>query len=167
MPSPLTIVSQFRRAWILQEIGTGAPAIVFWGDAYISWETLYNVSHFLEEKHHKFNKQYGLRPNNLTCLYRRFAEDDSSTDLDGKSFVYQQHRARHLKATDPRDHVFSLLGHHSTRVGTGALADLKADYTRPVANVFLDIAIRTLSGSPTLETLNAVQHGCHPNSKSS
>jgi hypothetical protein len=156
---------QFRRVWILQEIGTEAPATVFWGDEQINWETLYYFSHALQEEYHSFGKRFKLRTYNVTYLYRRFVEDSSSTDLERRSFVNQLHRARHLKATDPRDLVFALLGHYSIHTGSMSLRGLGADYTKSVAEVYLDVAICTLSGASTLETLNAVQHDRNRNCK--
>ena len=125
---------------------------------------LYYVSYVLQEHYRPFSKRFKLRPSNVTYLYRRFVEDNSRTNLE-RSFVYEQLHAKHLKATDPRDLVFALLGHYSIRYGSTHLRGLCADYTKSVIEVYVDIAIRTLSDAPTLETLNVVQHGRHPRNK--
>jgi hypothetical protein len=161
----LTSQPQFRRIWILQEIGTDAPATLFWGKEEVSWVDAYEVSNTLREYFHQFTKQYRLRAYNLTYLYRRFVENDTSDEKNRLSFPYQQHRARHLQATDPRDFVFALLGHHSARVASAALAEFRADYTLPAAAIYRSVAIRLLKGAPTLEVLNVIQHRSTPNGR--
>jgi hypothetical protein len=104
-------------------------------------------------------------------LYQRFvkpeAEDDNEFYNRG-NFVYELHRARHLAAKDPRDHVYAFLGHFSIHK-TGAVVDddddeqglglagIEPDYSRPIADVFTDVAIRGLVGANTLILLSA----CH------
>lgn len=65
----------------------------------------------------------------IRYLYQRFVEPTQETVshhlqnhtdhsfarnlLNRSSFVYELHRARHLLAKDPRDHVYAFLGHFS------------------------------------------------------
>jgi hypothetical protein len=72
--------------------------------------------------------------------------------------MYELHRARHLRVTDKRDRLFAMLGHFSVRTGNAELAALQADYTKTIAQVYVDVAIRALTGDSSLITLAAVQH---------
>jgi hypothetical protein len=72
--------------------------------------------------------------------------------------MYELHRARHLRVTDARDRVFAMLGHFSVRTGNAELAGLQADYKKTTAQVYVDVAVRALTGDSSLITLAAVQH---------
>jgi hypothetical protein len=72
--------------------------------------------------------------------------------------MYELHRARHLRVTDTRDRVFAMLGHYSVRTGNARLAALQADYEKTTEQVYVDVAIRALTGDSSLITLAAVQH---------
>jgi len=148
--------------WILQEIGTEAAAILFWGDEEIRWAQLYHVSNILKEQYHSFSKRMKLRPERVTYLHRRFVNDSSRSDSEPTSFLWEQHRARHLDATDPRDRVFALLGHYSLQSGPGDLSDIVADYSQSAEQIYREVAIRSLTHVPTLEALNVVQHDRNP-----
>jgi hypothetical protein len=72
--------------------------------------------------------------------------------------MYELHRARHLRVTDPRDRVFAMLGHYSLHIDNKKLAALRADYKKTTAQVYVDVAVRALTGDSSLITLAAVQH---------
>lgn len=76
--------------------------------------------------------------------------------------MYELHRARHLRVTDPRDRVFAMLGHFSVHMDNAELAALQADYKKTTAQVYVDVAVRALTGDSSLITLAAVQHPDHP-----
>lgn len=85
--------------------------------------------------------------------------------------MYELHRARSLKVTDPRDRVFAMLGHYSVSgpnldgVKNTALATMKADYNKTIKKVYTDVAIRALTGDTSLLALAAVQHMSLPSSE--
>ncbi|RGP64113.1 hypothetical protein FLONG3_9659 [Fusarium longipes] len=132
--SDLTRLPWFGRMWIVQEIGTSAPATLYWGDAEIDWEI-------------------------LSYLYQRFVEPDEEYDINHNraAFIYELHRARHLAAKDPRDHVYAFLGHFSLGTGSQSLTEIVADYSKSIEDVFYDVAVRELSGCESLLVLSA----CH------
>jgi hypothetical protein len=72
--------------------------------------------------------------------------------------MYELHRARHLQATDKRDHVFAMLGHYPVRTGNAELTALQADYKKTTVQVYVDVAARALTGDSSLITLAAIQH---------
>lgn len=51
-----------------------------------------------------------------------------------------------------------MLGHYSVRADNEQLAALQADYDKTTAQVYVDVAVRALTGDSSLITLAAIQH---------
>ncbi|KAI0903915.1 HET-domain-containing protein [Ustulina deusta] len=154
----------FTRGWIVQEIGTGAPATLIWGAAEIEWQVLSRVCERLQNYYHLRSK-FKIRTDEVRYLFRRFAEPSERGNNENRySFIYELHRARRLKFSDQRDRVFAFLGHFSRHGSNEELRDLKADYKRTVTEIYNDVAERALRGEAgtsdgsALITLAAVQH---------
>ncbi|KAK2591090.1 hypothetical protein QQS21_011223 [Conoideocrella luteorostrata] len=156
----LTRLPWFGRIWIVQEIGTGVPASLFWGSAELDWEKLSHVAGVLNQQYHFLRMRFHISTPSIRYLYNRFVEPKETYDENHNrgSFVYELHRARHLLARDPRDHVYAFLGHFSIQKGSWALQDLNADYSRPLAEVYIDVAIRILRGATSLILLSATHN---------
>ncbi|KAF7547774.1 hypothetical protein G7046_g8904 [Stylonectria norvegica] len=140
--SKLTKLPWFNRIWIVQEIGTAAPATLYWGDAEVDWDILSSVAGVLNQKYHYLRTRFAVLTPNIRYLHQRFVEPDEEYDANHNrgSFIYELHRARHLLAKDPRDHVYAFLGHFSIHTGSKELVKLEADYSRSVEDVFYDVA---------------------------
>lgn len=153
---------QFHRIWIVQEIGTSAPATLFWGSSRLDWATLSSVADVLNQRYHHLRTRFAVGTPNIRYLYRRFVEPAAAPSYDEHhnrgSFVYELHRARHMLARDPRDHVYAFLGHFSVQKGSWALDGLAADYARPVGDVYVDVAVRVLRGATSLILLSATHN---------
>lgn len=150
----------FTRAWIVQEIGTSAPATLYWGEEELDWKLVFGVCEELA-RYHGLRKRFDIQTSKVKYVFQRFVEPvRTSRHANRFSFVYELHRARHLQVTDPRDRVIALLGHYSVREGRGdALKSLAADYTQSVEDVYIDLARRALyDDDESLVTLAAVQH---------
>ncbi|RKL23808.1 hypothetical protein BFJ68_g971 [Fusarium oxysporum] len=149
----------FNRIWIVQEIGTAAPATLCWGDAEIDWEILSSVAGILNTTYHFLRSRFAVFTPNIRYLYQRFVEPEEAYDVNHNraAFIYELHRARHLLSKDPRDHVYTFLGHFSIHTGSSSLAELVADYSRPIEDIYYDVAVRELSGCESLLLLSA----CH------
>ncbi|KAI0402997.1 heterokaryon incompatibility protein-domain-containing protein [Xylaria palmicola] len=159
----LTGLAWFKRGWIVQEIGTGIPATMKWGDAEISWETLASVCERLKSYHH-LRTILGITTSDISFLFRRFVEPDENTHHANRfNFVYELQRARHLHFSDDRDRVFVFLGHFSARsrhpLGCGPVL-ITADYTKTIEKTYIDVAVRILQANPDAAyiVLAAVQH---------
>ena len=152
---------QFHRIWIVQEIGTDAPATLFWGSSHLDWATLSSVADVLNQRYHHLRIRFAIGTPNIRYLYRRFVEPSVcgyDEHHNRGSFVYELHRARHMLARGPRDHVYAFLGHFSVQKGSWALDGLVADYARPVADVYVDVAVRVLRGASSLILLSATHN---------
>ena len=161
------VLLQFRRAWIVQEIGTKAPATLFWGEEQIEWQILHSVSSELTDYHH-LRAHFTLKTSEIKYVFQRFIEPEKTNRHANRfDFIYELHRARHLEVTDPRDRVFAMLGHYSIREGKNAeLKTLKADYNKTLEQVYIDLAVRALRGDhETLITLAAIQHESLPSNE--
>ncbi|KIW10039.1 hypothetical protein PV08_11815 [Exophiala spinifera] len=158
----------FTRIWIIQEIGTQAPATLYWGDSECDWDLIWNVARHLSDFHH-MRKHFGLRTTDIEYLYKRFVEPDKAGRHANRfSLMYELHRAAHCTFTDPRDRGFAFLGHYAVREGNPQLAAIQADYTKSVEEVYCDIAERALIGDPgkSLITLAVIQHPWLPSKMS-
>lgn len=148
---------QFGRVWIVQEIGTMAPATLFWGGtSEIDWEVLYTVCKQLTE-FHELRRRFDIDTARIKFVYQRFVPPDLATRHANRlSFIYELHRARHLAATDPRDRIFAFLGHYSVSSSAATnplLRDLVADYdksTATIPRVYADAAARALLGGESV-----------------
>ncbi|KFA68692.1 hypothetical protein S40285_02660 [Stachybotrys chlorohalonatus IBT 40285] len=165
--SSLTKLPWFHRIWIVQEIGTAAPASLFWGDVQIEWEKLSAVARVLNQSYHHLRSAFAVYTPNIRYLHQRFVEPEGAYDehCNRGSFIYELHRARPLASKDPRDRVYAFLGHFSLRTGSRFLAGLEADYSRTVEDVYLDVAVRELKGATSLILLSACHPGQIPNPK--
>ncbi|KAF7547930.1 hypothetical protein G7Z17_g7387 [Cylindrodendrum hubeiense] len=157
--SKLTKLQWFNRIWIVQEIGTATSATLYWGDAEVDWDVLSHVAGILNQHYHYLRSRFSILTPNIRYLRRRFVEpdddDEDEVNQNRSSFIYQLHRARHLRAKDPRDHVYAFLGHFSIHTGGKALAELKADYSRPIEDIFYEVAARELTDGESLLLLSA------------
>ncbi|KAI0813012.1 HET-domain-containing protein [Xylaria sp. FL0064] len=154
----------FTRGWIVQEIGTKAPATLIWGEAEIEWLVLSRVCERLQDYYHLRSK-FKIRTDEVRYLFERFAEPDGRANHENRfNFIYELHRARRLKFSDQRDRVFAFLGHFSRHGSNEELRNLKANYEKTVTEVYTDVAKRALRGEggtsdgSALLALAAVQH---------
>lgn len=130
----------------------------------------------LNVDYHYLRTRFQVFTPGVSYLHQRFVEPDNAEYGEGHNrgnFVYELHRARHLSAKDPRDHVYAFLGHFSLEASTPAkeeggkeddgdeeevgLAGLEPDYSRTVEDVYIDVATRGLIDASTLIMLSA----CH------
>lgn len=133
---------------------------MYWGDTEVDWEVLSSVAGVLNQEYHHLRSRFAVWTPNIRYLYRRFVEPEETFDVHHNrgSFIYELHRARHLHSKDPRDHVYAFLGHFSIHTGSKTLAEMQPDYTRPVEDIYYDVAVRGLRDAGSLVVLSACQH---------
>ncbi|KAL7953106.1 HET domain-containing protein [Trichoderma compactum] len=146
----LTSRNWFKRGWIVQEIGTAAPATMFWGDAEIDWTILHSVCESLTDYHH-LRKELNINTSDIKFLFQRFIEPDATSHHANRfNFLYELHRARSLNFTNDRDRIFAFLGHYSLISADSPnyeLASITPNYTMSLEQVYTDLATR--SGLPS------------------
>ena len=126
---------------------------------------LHRVCEKLTDYHH-LRSRFNIHTSDIKYVFQRFIEpNEDSYHANRFSFIYELHRARGLKVTDPRDRVFAMLGHYSIRKPNTELAAMKADYKKTIAQVYIDVAERSLKGDSSLIALAAAQHMDLPSNK--
>ncbi|KAG0646651.1 Heterokaryon incompatibility protein [Hyphodiscus hymeniophilus] len=147
------------------EIGTRAPATLFWGAEEIDWDLLHSVCFKLTDYYH-LRKDFHIQTDLIKYAYQRFIEPPlTSRHANRFSFIYELQRARHLQVSDPRDRVFALLSHFSVYQGNKQIEELRADYKKTTEQVYVDVAVRALEGDTSLVALAAIQHPNLPSGK--
>lgn len=144
----------FDRKWILQEIGTDAPSELLWGDTCLDWAHVSKAAALLKDHGYALRRKYDLLVWKPWYMDRLFSP--SSYGSKTLNFTYELHRARWQLSSDPRDHIFALLGHPAAREADGTRI-MEADYAKSVEDVYHELAVRMLRGD-SLMILNTVQH---------
>lgn len=158
-------VNWFRRVWIPQEIGTNSRASIHWGSRNIDWEVFCDAMRRLDA-FQELKRRHGIDSSSIVSLHRRFVaqHEDDAKQARG-NFTYQLCLSAKSSASDPRDYVFSLLGHFSALLD-GGIPIIQPDYDNSVSAIFHETAIRILMTSSTLTILNAVLDNQKTKSKS-
>ncbi|KAG8414073.1 hypothetical protein J3458_011726 [Metarhizium acridum] len=76
----LTKLPWFGRIWIVQEIGTGSPASLFWGSPELDWEKLSNVCGILNQQYNFLRTRFHISTPSIRYLYNRFVEPQDEYD---------------------------------------------------------------------------------------
>ena len=136
---------------------------MIWGEATLDWDKLATVCGKLK-CYHYLRSTLGITTSDISFLFRRFVEPDEKTYHANRfNFVYELQRARHLKFSDDRDHIFAFLGHFSVSshhpLSCGPLS-ISTDYTKTVEETYINTATQMLQQSPASLgiVLAAVQH---------
>lgn len=113
----------------------------------------------LNQKYHYLRTQFGILTPNIRYLYRRFVEPEGNYTINNNrgNFIYELHGARHLRAKDPRDHIYAFLGHFAIHAAGQTLQKIKADYSKSVEDVYYEVAAGELSETRSLILLNSCQ----------
>ncbi|CAN8105365.1 unnamed protein product [Discula destructiva] len=150
----------FFRAWVPQEIGTDAPAQLFWGYSTIIWDRLYDTLDGLLSHGSPLVERHELQSMRACDLFKQFSRSYPSS----RRFVDTLIEMRRLDtvATDPRDYIFAFLGHNSALVPSipdteGQTTIIQADYTKTVDEVYHELALRSIETFEDLSILSAVQ----------
>ncbi|KAH8200161.1 hypothetical protein TruAng_005673 [Truncatella angustata] len=144
----------FKRVWIPQEIGTETPAEIHWGTMHIDWDVLNQAMKNLDRLW-ELKKVHDIETQCITVLHGRFVRSSEDRgDRAHSDFVYQLFLSARSSATDPRDYIFSKLGHYSAWVESEQAVVIEPDYDNSVHAIYHELAIRILRTSPYLLILN-------------
>ncbi|OAK97710.1 HET-domain-containing protein [Phaeosphaeriaceae sp. SRC1lsM3a] len=119
----------FSRLWVVQELALSMKATIRIGTFTFPWQPFESFIQWIPE--HKVDSS--MDPG-LAEAARSVAKMARS-----RSFSSQLLRTIHLKATDPRDKIFGILGVSSFRD-----VSIEADYTKSVQQTYIDAACLTL-----------------------
>jgi hypothetical protein len=140
----------FERMWVIQEVMLASEVEVLWGDFIIGWWTIRQTV-----------TRYGGYPSAMDSL-RLVTDNARDHPIMGQplSFLLLMERTRRFGTSDPRDHVFALLGVPTTdaKPEEGHLL-LQPDYELSLNMLDLKLARALLKTPSGLYMLAHVHHG--------
>jgi hypothetical protein len=144
----------FRRAWVLQEEGLADNPCVYYGEAEFGYRDLIAVLQCLSR--FTWSARYGIETwliHMQWCNWRQSPSRSQYTFLDLLS-----HTAV-LRCTDPRDHVYSLLGHPLAQLKDGTGSIVQPDYEKHHSTLFLELtnALLQQNGLECCQWLNIMR----------
>jgi len=142
--------SWFQRTWVLQEVGLARRATILFGSETLPWTKLIMLCGWLLTPGFRLQKKWGLDPVNHYSFWESF--DPARIDKGMQySFLEILARIRDFNTSDPRDKIYSLLG-HPILTNQGFHTQIVPQYQWAVEKVYLDFAYKWLrqSGRPTL-----------------
>ena len=134
------------RAWIIQEVTAAREIVVLCGSRRIVWDNLVNANLVSSEYLLYFQRELeGGRipnfsvshaPSVMMSMVSKNAEAIQKCNL--KSIIARVYTGSHccIKASDPRDYVYALLGMAADARSLG----LKVDYSKSCRDVYIDLA---------------------------
>jgi len=157
----------FTRLWVVQEAALSRRAVVVRGDCEISWEWIGLAAAIIRTNYDRIPAEVkgsasylqGPRrkvPSGIAQAYfiYRLSRSQRYFKPLGFTFLELLQMTRHLGCQDQRDRVFGLLGLPTTDNGS---CGIFADYTKPIGQIFLELARKILLQSGSLSLLSSVQ----------
>jgi hypothetical protein len=156
----------FNRVWVVQEAGLSTNLRILYGKSELNWELCFKVLNWMRHRgrliaynfHIEWHAIHLDRPR--IWSHPSSPQENSHSDPPGYdwSFLEVLEYSRQLKASNPRDHIYAFLGHHSAiRASTKELI-VSPDYGANVTEVYYDFAKRWLEWTNDLNILSFVQH---------
>lgn len=174
-------IEYFHRTWIVQELGLAREAMLYTAlepgsrtnaghDAesevsplaveldFIDWKLVGRFVEYLDYNAASLVTHLGMLlwvPHHILMIWER--KEDGSPDCD---FLTAMHWARILGVTDPRDRVFSLLGHPLAVLDGEPV--VKPDYTITRGVAYTKLAAHFIRQTNNLYVVSLVDHETHP-----
>lgn len=151
-------VAWFSRTWCVQEImlarDTALDSYAIYGHIRIPYQCIAKVALFLDVA-----KECGFKFAQKLCLSASIGVIGGLEEFAGKDVTLLQILAsfREHQASDPRDKVYGILGVLRQRFGFD-LKGIDVDYTKTVAQVYIDSAIEILRTYQDLQLLDYISH---------
>jgi hypothetical protein len=159
--------SWFTRVWVIQEVGIGGNPWVLFGDSEFDWTSLMRLQQWRIDY-----ASFLIPPDSIPVhgvhtgtVYdwgvekspQQMKQDFGAISKKG-SFIKTLNNAKGLNATDPRDFVYSFLGHPSAFLPTAGRTIVEPNYKLAPMIVYKDCAVAWLREKKDLSILYAVEH---------
>ncbi|RYP46356.1 hypothetical protein DL768_007419 [Monosporascus sp. mg162] len=160
--------SWFSRTWVVQEAALAQDALVVWGGCNISWEWVGLAAAIIRTNFGRLSA--GIRED-FNCR-RRIGKRRVPEGVVNAYFIYRMSRSqrlytplqfsfhhllqltRHFHCQDDRDRIFGLLG---LPTSDGASEGIIADYTKPVGEVYFQVACHILDCTGSIALLSSAR----------
>lgn len=153
----------FARAWVVQEVGLARDPRVWYGDAEFSYRDVTRLALWQQQCAPQLVARAGLEFN---TIHIEWLDWTGAPEASGKSpdrtFLELMNQASGLGCSDPRDHIYSLLGHPLAQLPGSKGLIVTPDYERPVPDVYRELAMNLLQLPGGLRILSAVEHSEQP-----
>jgi hypothetical protein len=162
----MLLLPYFSRVWIIQEIGLARRGIVLYGDYHFALDRLMLLLAWLSHPGYRIRQLHGLSGWTTHQIWVSFdakSRDDAGACMSFDFVDLLSHVSCRYKATDPRDHIFGLLGHPSIKLQSPGQAEsgsliIHPDYNASVETVFLNFAISWLKQTAKPYLFSCVSH---------
>ena len=146
----------FHRIWCVQEISMARDSVLMCGDVDVPWRLAGITSTWLEAQNitHDFHSPSLIKHVDTEKALTMYHRADSDGLFDNLLEALSRHRE--FGATDPRDKVYAVLG--LVNGDHSMIASVAIEYTKPVAEVYLDVAVAALDIYKDLFVLSFIQH---------
>ncbi|KAK5111442.1 hypothetical protein LTR62_004894 [Meristemomyces frigidus] len=152
----LTRNDWFKRAWVVQEVGKAREARVLWGNEEFSYRRLMQLGRWIDRCAPLLIQRAGAYLLPIHTDWERWTPEwRANVDHDYTLIDFFSY-AKGLGCRDPRDNVYSLLGHPLARTAADKPL-LMPNYEVPIGEVLMELSsymLRTLG----LKTLSSVEH---------
>lgn len=148
----LTHQPWFRRAWVLQEAGLAANPRVRYGEVEFSYRDLIAVLQWFSRC--VWREEYGIKIWHIHLQWYNWREAPSSPQY---TFLDLLCHTTLLQCRDPRDHVYSFLGHPLAQLKDGSGTIVRPNYEKDESALFLEVT-QALLQQNGLRVLSMVEH---------
>jgi hypothetical protein len=148
----------FWRVWVVQESMLAKDAVVKWANVEIDWKFVGLGAAILRNSYHGICEEmqtFGVY--NVYLMFRMSPMSDLPPP--NLSFLQLLRLTRQLEVTDPRDRVYGLLG--MTTIDNNPERNslfINPDYTITKAELWLNVAWKTIRDTGNLSILSSVQY---------
>ncbi|KAH7123932.1 heterokaryon incompatibility protein-domain-containing protein [Dendryphion nanum] len=148
----LTQRDWFSRLWVVQEAGLARTASIFVGSRIIDFQRFLDTNVEIFAYHTYLAARFLIF---FPCdTFFVFQERGPGSFGNGAAdFLTLLARTEKQDSSDPRDHIFALLGHPSARLNGKYI--IEPDYERPYTDIFHEVTIKILQETRNLRILSA------------
>lgn len=139
----------FARLWVVQEVNAGPDVLVMCGKHTVPWTWVSLVAHTIRQMKELYTAYEFERSK---CWE---ASAMSSTLLStGYDWLWMLFLGKNFEVTDPRDHLYAMMGLPTFRE---QCPQLRVDYAKDTEHTFRDLAFMSIEQSRSLNILSFVQ----------
>ncbi|KAI9774468.1 MAG: hypothetical protein M1839_001701 [Geoglossum umbratile] len=148
----------FTRAWVLQEVGLADDPRVLYGDVEFSYRDLMRLAIWVTRCAPNLEPRASVSFFSIHTDWLDWSPDWRKTSTyPNETFLVLLNHARWLACREWRDHIYAFLGHPLAQLDGGPRTVVIPDYSKPVLDVYLELAIQLLQ-SNGVRVLCPVEH---------
>jgi hypothetical protein len=147
----------FTRAWVIQEVGLAKDPRVLYGPVEISYRDLMKLAAWTRRAPN-LDTRAGVGFYSIHIDWADWSSEWRTTaTYPDNNLVDLINQAKWLGCVDPRDHIYSLLGHPLAMIDDGTTRMVDPDYSKDNMQVWLELAVQLLD-KYGIRILSAVEH---------